>query len=371
MKPKKDLNNILQKAIQILQTGNKDLAIQSLSDYCNKQPDNTDIRRDIGIFLQQNKMPFKAEIFYLDALRIDNNQAVVHFNLGIIYQNLNKIEQAINSYRQATEIESDYARAYANLGYLYKQAGDIERCRQACLTAQKLEPEDPQIKHMIAALGIEEAPEKADPVYIKNLYDNYASDYDDHLSVTLKSKVPELIYDTTMAMLKRQADNKIQDLTILDLGCGTGICGQHFSPHTKEMVGVDLSEQMIAEAEKKNIYTKLYASDITEHLDSSNLECDVVISSDVLIYFGDLNNVFKGVYKVLKHDGLFSFSIESLSGSSEDYSLDDSGRYKHNKRHITQLAKNNNFSIISSDETALRQQNRQDVIGRIYVLQKL
>lgn len=370
MKSKKLLREVLNKAMQMLQTGNKSRAIELLSNHCNTQIDNPQIRREIGIFLQQNKMPVKAEAFYLDSLRIDNNQAIIYFNLGIIYQNSNRTNQAIKYYLQATKISPDYARAYANLGYLYKQIDDLKRSQKACLTAQQLDPNDPQIKHMIAALGIEKAPDAAEQNYIQNLYDDYASKYDEHLSVTLKSKIPELIYTTTSTLLNNTANNKIKNISMLDLGCGTGICGALFNKITDKMTGVDLSTNMLSEAKKKNIYNSLIPSDIAEYLEKNTEKYDIVISSDVLIYFGSLHRIFSGVNRTLKKEGLFSFSIESLYKSPTDYSLNDSGRYKHSHHYITQQAKKHNFLILSSNETTLRQQNKENVIGRIYALKK-
>lgn len=365
----KGLKHIMQKSIKMLQAGNRDSAIQLLTDYCKKRPNDAETRRDIGIFLQQNNMPFKAESFYLDALRINNDHAVIHFNLGVIYQNINMVNQAIKSYKRAIDVSANYTQAYANLGYLYKQTGDITKCRQACLIAQRLEPENPQVKHMIASLGINEAPEAASQDYIKNLYDNYAEKYDQHLSITLKSKVPELIYKATLALYNRDTESGIiENINILDLGCGTGISGELFSKHTNKMVGIDLSEKMIAEAKKKDIYSSLIISDITEYLNNNSEMYDIIISSDVLIYFGNLHNVFKGATKALHDGGLFSFSIEALSEESGDYSLKESGRYKHNHKYISNLAEENNLSILSATKTVLRQQNNEDVKGRIYVL---
>jgi len=37
-------------------TGNESRASELLSNYCNEQPDNAGIWREIGIFLPQNKM---------------------------------------------------------------------------------------------------------------------------------------------------------------------------------------------------------------------------------------------------------------------------------------------------------------------------
>lgn len=363
MKQIKNLEAILNDTIQILKTGNRELATQYLLDYCARNPDNAEIRFEIGKFLQQRNMPFKAEIFYRDSLKIDKKQAIIHFNLGVIYQNLNKIDDAIKEYKTATNVDPKYARAYANLGYLYNETGDKGKCRDACLAAQKLDPENPQIKHMIAALGIAPAPEMADKQYIKNLYDEYASSYDSHLSVTLKSKTPELVYDATI----KHAGTTNTDKIILDLGCGTGICGELFKPHANTLIGVDLSEKMIRQAHNKNIYTSLFATDIVEHLNNDTISYDFIFSSDVIIYIGNLKELFNAVKKSLKTGGLFTFSVESTSDTKENYILGATGRYQHNHKHITALAKQCGFSILSSDEAPLRKQNNKDVIGRIYV----
>jgi len=308
-----NLSQILNQATEILRTGNKARAIEYLFNFCNTQPHNAALPRDIGIFFQQNNMPLKAEMFYRHSLSLDNTQAAIHFNLGVIYQNMGKTEQAIQAYLQAVEIQPDYARAFANLGYLYHEAGHREKCRECCLSAQRLEPDNPQIRHMIAALGVEPLPEAADPQYIKNLYKDYAGHYDKHLSVTLKSRVPELILNATLKHLQKTPSN----FTLLDLGCGTGVCGQLFSQYTQHMVGVDLSKEMIEEARKKGIYNQLHASDIGEYLNKtiashSDEKYDIIISSDVLIYIGNLKSVIKGAYKALNRGGVFSFSIEMI-----------------------------------------------------------
>jgi len=364
MKPKKNLQHALNKAVQYLQSGNRELAVKHLTKFSKGTPNNATIRRDIGIFFQQNNMPIKAEMFYRDSLSINNNQASVYFNLGVIYQSLNKIDQAIEAYTTATKLDNDYAKAFANLGYLYNETGDTENCTKACLSAKQLAPDDPQIKHMISALGVEEAPDIADQQYIKNLYDGYAQTYDTHLTVTLKSQTPQLIYQAT----KQFTDLSQQDKTILDLGCGTGICGELFSANANTLTGVDLSDKMIEAAQKKNIYNDLYVADISEFLVDKENQYDIIYSSDVLIYIGNLLELFKQVKTALKEGGVFTFSTESTDDTQDDFILDSTGRYKHNHEYITRIAGESLLKILSSKETALRQQKNKDVIGRIYVL---
>jgi len=366
MKPKKNLQQALTKASKYLQTGNRELAYKHLLKFSKNAPKNASIRNDIGIFFQQNNMPIKAELFYRDSLSLDNNQSSIYFNLGVIYQNMGKIHQAIEAYKTATEKSPDYTKAFANLGYLYNEIGDETKCKEACLTAKRLEPDNPQVNHMIAALGIEKPPETADQQYIKNLYNDYAKTYDSHLSVTLKSRVPKLVYDATLKV----TDKNKQAKSMLDLGCGTGICGAYFSNNTDTLDGVDLSEEMIAVASNKNIYDNLYTQDIVDFLKSKTNIYDVIFSSDVLIYIGNLSELVKQAYTALKDGGVFTFSTESLIDSDQDFTLDSTGRYKHADHYIRNITKESHFTILNSDETALRQQNKEDVIGRIYVLKK-
>ena len=39
-----------------------------------------------------------------------------------------------------------------------------------------------------------------------------------------------------------------RSLDVLDAGCGTGLCGPLVAPYARRLVGVDLSERMLARA---------------------------------------------------------------------------------------------------------------------------
>lgn len=361
-----NFNTTINTAIQMLNTGEKERAIKYLTHYCETEPNNPEIPRNIAIFLQKNKMPFKAEIFYHYSLLIDGKQASIFFNLGVIYQSINKIKKAINSYLQATTISPNYARAFANLAYLYHEINNIKKCEEACNTAIKLDPNNPQIKHMASALGIFPPPDTADQQYIKNIYNDYAKDYDQHLSLTLKSNVPELIHNSTIKHINTQCSN----LKLLDLGCGTGNCGILFKKVTQKMTGIDLSNEMINKAREKKCYSDLHTAEINEYLCNNKVLFDITISSDVLIYVGDLLSIFKGVHKSLNKNGLFAFSVETSENSESDFILSHTGRYKHNLNYITKISKACNFTILSSEKAILRKQNNKNVVGQVCVIKK-
>lgn len=100
--------------------------------------------------------------------------------------------------------------------------------------------------------------------------------------------------------------------TVLDLGCGYGWhCGFAAKQGAARILGIDQSEKMIVEAQKRN------STDCIEYRTCNILEYDypesvydLVISNLVLHYVEDLQNVYRLVYKTLKKDGVFLFNIE-------------------------------------------------------------
>ena len=72
---------------------------------------------------------------------------------------------------------------------------------------------------------------------------------------------------------------------MLDLGCGTGLLGQILEEKYgfENMVGLDLSEEMLAKAREKGIYKRLICSYVTNErvADIQNAEYDGVLAAGV------------------------------------------------------------------------------------------
>ena len=117
-------------------------------------------------------------------------------------------------------------------------------------------------------------------------------------------------------MFKRSSE-KIQ--SIADLGCGTGEITLRLARCGYRMIGMDLSEEMLAIAQQKASQEHLPIQWI--HQDLRELEglCDLdaaISYCDVLNYItdpSDLKNVFTHVATSLKDKGLFLFDVHSLN----------------------------------------------------------
>jgi predicted TPR repeat methyltransferase len=126
---------------------------------------------------------------------------------------------------------------------------------------------------------------------------------------------------------------------VLDAGCGTGLCGVVVAPFARRLVGVDMSEGMLAHAKNKNMYHALMKAELTEYLRGNNETFDLIVSSDTLVYFGDLKGIVAAFAGALRPNGLLVFTLEHAVGESEgvDYRLELHGRYSHAQAYVERL----------------------------------
>lgn len=111
--------------------------------------------------------------------------------------------------------------------------------------------------------------------------------------------------------------------TYLDLACGTGNIAVHIGKQFKENFLVDLSEEMLMEADKKLRTAKVKGKILCQDMCELNLNrtfdlitC-VLDSTNYLLEDEDIEDYFKSVYNHLKEQGVFVFDINSYYKLSE------------------------------------------------------
>ena len=114
-------------------------------------------------------------------------------------------------------------------------------------------------------------------------------------------------WETLKAMLPDFSEKRV-----LDLGCGYGWHCRFAAEHGAAFVlGVDLSRKMLQTAEKQTTQNNVvYRCCAIEDFKSDAADFDVVISSLAFHYISDIDTVFKNIYRWLKPDGMFVFSVE-------------------------------------------------------------
>ena len=154
-------------------------------------------------------------------------------------------------------------------------------------------------------------------------------------SSSLSYRAPALV----AAMLENSGLEPSKQLDVLDAGCGTGLCGPLLVPYARRLVGVDLSEGMLALAKEKHVYDALIKSELTDHLRDHSAAFDLIVSADTLVYFGDLGSVVAAAAGALRPNGLFIFTLEHAVGAVADinWRLELHGRYSHARAYVERV----------------------------------
>jgi predicted TPR repeat methyltransferase len=218
------------------------------------------------------------------------------------------------------------------------------------------------------AISDGKALDSSSPEFIKVMFDAFASGFDATLH-SLDYQAPQLIDNALSEYLKPSVFKKYH---ILDLGCGTGLCGINLKKYAsyKGLIGVDLSEKMIEEAEKKNIYAHLVCDDICHYLETNSYLFQVITASDVLTYFGDLTKVFVRTSKSLTPGGLFVFTISENDYNDADFFMAPSGRFVHSLNYVERVVKSSGLKILSQEQHILRNEAEKPIYGYVIVAQK-
>jgi predicted TPR repeat methyltransferase len=286
-----------------------------------------------------------------------------YYNIGVLLMNKNRSKEAITYLEHAASLDSAYFPVHVNLGALYLKHQHLAKAIEHYQIALSLHPEDAEISHILSALQKDKTPDAAPKEYLQRLFDQYATFYEKHLTQHLKYQVPEKIY----AQIFEEIGIETPSLQILDLGCGTGLCGSLFRKMAKKLIGIDISEKMLTKADEKKIYDELAALDVNVALETYQHN-DIILAADVFTYIGNLSTIFEKAHEALNENGLFAFSVEKTS--VEAFELQHSIRYAHSKNYLNNLIKKNNFNILRFENLILRQQRNKAVEGYLLLLKK-
>lgn len=245
------------------------------------------------------------------------------------------------------------------LGELYEQglerekAGDVDRAVSLYHDCLKIDPDDHcGVSVRLAVMGREQTPTKAPDAYVATLFDQHAADFDQILTGDLGYAVPMQIASAFETLPERRFNR------MLDLGCGTGLCGLTLGPICDHVTGVDLSEKMTDEADERAVYDLLFVHEATSFLDEwaqaratlnpdEYQRFDLIVAADVLPYIGDLAPLIAGICKNLTQGGTIALSCETLPDQDFDdrsWRLTPHQRFAHHLDYLTGLLRENGLS---------------------------
>ncbi len=212
--------------------------------------------------------------------------------------------------------------------YNDKQVSCQEMAAHAFSQAVEYDAGNEYAKHMLASLTADATMKKASNEYVKNLFDDYAQNFESSL-------VKDLGYDG-YERLRRAFDRGMKTVgvdtsgtgtgtstgttfdVVLDAGCGTGLVGEQFRNVSSHLIGVDLSEAILDEAEKlrPKLYDERIVGDVAEVI-RDRQPIDLIVAADSFIYFGDLDPLFASIGDGLGTSAYIAFTLENVSNEDE------------------------------------------------------
>jgi predicted TPR repeat methyltransferase len=298
---------------------------------------------------------------YSRALAIDGNNAQAYCACGTALKRLGRLDEALGSYDRAVALDPAYATAHHYRANTLRALGRDGEAVAAYQQALALGADAQQVTFALASLGVGDAPAVSPAGYVRELFDQYAGHFDEHLEGRLDYRTPALL-DAALGRLA-----VVSHANVLDLGCGTGLMGPFLRPRARTLTGVDLSPRMLEKARERGIYDLLECREIGEYLAGQfATSYDLVVAADVLVYFGDLAQLFAQVRRALAPGGWFCFSVET--SEQADFALRSSNRYAHSLGYLHRLADAAGLAVLAEEAAPLRTENGAPVAGYLLVL---
>ena len=376
------------------QQGRTDEAVDLIGQSLALSPDQADWHSNLGIVLQSDGRLGDAIAEYERAIAINPGHANAHSNLGVLLRAAGRPEEAEAAYRTAIGLRPDHVDAYTNLGILLNGLNRAKEASECFCKAITLRPKHPEARrllalahcmigevdeavtilkewlaedpgdaiaeHMLAASTGCDVPARASNAFVEKTFDAFATSFEAKLQ-SLSYRAPDLVA-ATLADAGVAADGRLE---ILDIGCGTGLCGPLLRPYASRLVGVDLSAGMLAHAKEKNVYTELQQCEVTEFLRARHGAFDVMVSADTLVYFGDLLEFCKAAARALRPSGLLVFTLEHAAGEDDiDYRLELHGRYSHSLAYVKRVLTQSGLTA-EAESAELRNEAGAPVAGLV------
>ena len=239
---------------------------------------------------------------------------------------------AIAELQRALRIDPALERARQLVAAAWLKAGEADKALEVLG-----ELEHPPVAMVAAAEAIKRNL-RCDPGYVRHLFDQFSADYDNRMIGQLGYAAPQILLDLAGLVMPGR-----KDLTILDLGCGTGLAGAVFKALAARLDGVDLSPAMIEKARKRQIYDSLAVADLEAALSQAGPAYDLILAADTLVYLGELSRTFEAAHARLNPNGQFLFTVEKAEG--EGFELGPKRRWRHSEAWLRELARRTGFKI--------------------------
>jgi predicted TPR repeat methyltransferase len=303
----------------------------------------------------------------LQALALVPDHGVATHNLALALLGQRKIEQGVECALRAMQLlQPRERRRQVYVQYLLV-ADEPEQAAIILRAWREQEPDNPYVLHHLAACDGGTMPQRASDAYVESEFDCFAATFDTTLA-RLNYRAPWIVAEAVTAALPAPA----RQFDVIDLGCGTGLCGPLLAPWARQLVGCDLSAEMLMQAARREVYDELRKAELTAFLRGRPDAYDLVVSADTLNYFGELGEVAQAVHDAMRPGALFVFTLEALAGDDAGVvRLLPHGRYAHDGAHARRVFAQAGLAVDEPVDVILREENKVPVRGWLIVARRV
>lgn len=275
-------------------------------------------------------------------------------------------EAAADLLAQAVELAPEFTSAWFTLGEIRQdRLGDRDGAIDAFRRARSVDPRDRHGAGLrLMRLGAANLGAMS-PAYIGTLFDQYAPRFDKSLVEDLGYRGPALLLEavreicaaTGRVMVFRRA---------IDLGCGTGLVGRAFAPIVSEIIGFDLSPQMIERARANRVYARLAVTDLVQGLaNEPPASAELILAADVLIYIQDVAPLLREATRVLRPGGLLAVTAETHAG--DGVVLTAGLRFAQAESYLREELEQASLAVALLQHASARNENQAPLPGVVVV----
>jgi len=335
---------------------------EAVTAYCASlalKPDNIDALNNLATILRKRGEQAESEALCRKALEARPDFAQAWYNLSLTLLEQGRVDEGLTAHSRAIVLWPRHLQARNAVPKALVHLGRLDEAAKLYREWLATDPDNPVIKHHLAACSGGAVPERASDAYVERTFDAFAATFDANLSA-LGYRAPQLVADLLRELLPPPA----RQFDIHDLGCGTGLCGPMVRDWARDLSGCDLSQGMLTKAERRHVYDSLHHAELVAHMRAHPARWDALICADTLCYFGELGEALEAAAQSLRPNGHLVFTVEAQPiDNSSPYHLQPHGRYAHQRDYVsTALARAGLRELVLRQEQ-LRSEAGKPVVG--------
>lgn len=285
-----------------------------------------------------------------------------NYKLGLYHLNANNLNDASFRFRLVLYFEPTHYNALYNLAKCLIAKKKTTSAVEKLKLALKLKTDFTEAQYLLSTIDRSYAIETVPLSIIRDYYDKIADQFNDKFSIQKGYKVPMHMSNLLCANIEK----KDKAFSVLDVGCGTGKCGEEIYQKLKvsNMIGVDISSKMLEKAhelKKDNayIFNKLVNIDYFKFLKETNLKYDIILAGLSLHFNKNLSPILSLLKFTLSQKGYIVFAIEK----SDNVDIKFNSSYEnfcYNENYIKESVSSANLHLLSLDEILIN--NKKSIL---------